>query len=146
MTTATAHPSATPAAPPAKPAPSITLLAALSYPARQWHGADGVGLVELVVRDLNRTFVESIRCTWRGHQAMQFWSAFGPQLRAGRPLHLGVQHIRATHDGQMTARVTSCSLAPLSHSMQKHLQQQTTGTPAPVGTHHQPSHHQGAST
>ena len=95
--------------------------------------ADGAGFVELVVRDLQKTFVESIRCTWRGDQAMQFWTAFGAHLRPGRPLHLGVQHIKATHDGQMTARVTSCSLAPLPPSHLKHIQHIN-----------QPNHHQGA--
>jgi hypothetical protein len=124
-------PQATPPAP--QPAHSITLLAALSYTARQWHGADGAGYLELIVRDLQKTFVEPIRCTWRGDQAMQFWTAFGAHLRPGRPLHLGVQHIKATHDGQMTARVTSCSLAPLPPSHLKHIQQVN-----------QPNHHQGA--
>jgi len=127
-------------APSATPATPASLQLALSRHARQWHGADGAGYVELIGWDVSKRLADPVRLTWRGDQASAFWSAHQQDLRAGRVLYIGHGPLHA-RDSHFEARVTSRTLAPLPPSWLKHAESSEQAQPShgASATHHQPT-------
>lgn len=102
---------------------TLSVLAFLCYPARLVRELDGSDSLELVLRDTAKVFTDAIRCHWRGDEARQFWQSYQGELRPGRPVHVGLNHLHV-REQLLCARITSCTLAPVSASWVKHQQKQ----------------------
>jgi hypothetical protein len=92
------------------------------------------GLVVRVSSTCKRLFPDGITAQWLGDEAEAFYESHHAELVAGRCLDLQLYGVRV-HQGELRARIQTCSLAPLSRSWIKHAEKSAAPTSA------QPEHH-----
>jgi hypothetical protein len=77
------------------------------------------GMVVHAGSTCRQLFPDGLVAQWLGAEATAFFEAHQAELTPGRCLDLRLYHLR-TFNGELRARIKTCSLAPLSRSWVRH--------------------------